>query len=160
MITLNFLREHPQEVIDRLKVKNFDAKESVEKILDLDAQRRALQKTLDDNYARQNVIAKQIGQLFKEGKAQEAQSLKEESATLKTAAKDIENQLDEKEKALNGILVLLPNMPHASVPVGKSADDNDGKGFHAHVLPHKRLDCHDGRDNNAGNRRQLFLSAG
>ncbi|MBO4541675.1 MAG: serine--tRNA ligase [Bacteroidales bacterium] len=125
MITLNFLREHPQEVIDRLKVKNFDAKESVEKILDLDAQRRALQKTLDDNYARQNVIAKQIGQLFKEGKAQEAQSLKEESATLKTAAKDIENQLDEKEKALNGILVLLPNMPHASVPVGKSADDNE-----------------------------------
>ena len=125
MITLNFLREHPQEVIDRLKVKNFDAKESVEKILDLDAQRRALQKTLDDNYARQNVIAKQIGQLFKEGKLQEAQSLKEESATLKTAAKDIENQLDEKEKALNGILVLLPNMPHASVPVGKSADDNE-----------------------------------
>ncbi len=61
MITLNFLREHPQEVIDRLKVKNFDAKESVEKILDLDAQRRALQKTLDDNYARQNVIPKQIG---------------------------------------------------------------------------------------------------
>lgn len=125
MITLNFLREHPQEVIDRLKVKNFDAKESVEKILDLDAQRRALQKTLDDNYARQNVIAKQIGQLFKEGKLQEAQSLKEESATLKTAVKDIENQLDEKEKALNGILVLLPNMPHASVPVGKSADDNE-----------------------------------
>ena len=64
MITLNFLRENPQVVIERLQVKNFDATEQVQQILELDNQKRALQKQLDDNLARQNTIAKQIGILF------------------------------------------------------------------------------------------------
>lgn len=125
MITLNFLRENPDVVIERLKVKNFDATEQVKQILSLDNAKRSLQKQLDDNLARQNAIAKQIGMLFKQGKAEEAQALKNESAELKTVAKNIEQQLADAEADLNNILVLLPNMPHKSVPAGKSADDNE-----------------------------------
>ena len=142
MITLNFLRENPQVVIERLKVKNFDATEQVQQILELDNQKRALQKQLDDNLARQNTIAKQIGILFKEGKASEAQILKNENTSLKNAAKDLEQDLADTETRLNDILVLLPNMPHSSVPKGKSADDNEIVYAHGeaasqgNLLPH------------------------
>ncbi len=125
MITLNFLREHPQEVVERLKIKNFDASTYVRDILEIDNNRRALQKQLDDNLAEQNSIAKQIGQLFREGKANEAQILKDKTTSLKNTAKETENQLINIEKSLNDILVLLPNLPHASVPAGHSADDNE-----------------------------------
>ncbi len=125
MITLNFLKEHPQEVIDRLKVKNFDAEQYVEIILAIDTQRRDIQKRLDNNLARQNQIAKQIGQLFKSGNVAEAQALKDETSELKVAEKNMSAELSEKERELNNTLVLLPNLPHSSVPKGKSADDNE-----------------------------------
>ena len=139
MITLNFLREYPQVVIERLKVKNFDATGYVQQILELDNQKRALQKQLDDNLARQNVIAKQIGLLFKEGKTAEAQALKEENTSLKDVAKDMEQALADAETRLNDILVLLPNMPHSSVPAGKSAEDNEIVYTHGKAVSQEQL---------------------
>ncbi|HOS15498.1 MAG TPA: serine--tRNA ligase [Bacteroidales bacterium] len=142
MIHLNYLKENTDFVIERLRIKNFEAGQYVEEILLLDKTRRSLQKQLDDNFAEQNKIAKEIGMLFKQGKSNEAQTLKDKTATLKTDAKSIEEALTATEVKLNDILVLLPNIPHASVPKGKSADDNEVVYIYgdintdSHMLPH------------------------
>ena len=124
MLQINIIKENPQEVIDRLAIKNFNAKEHIEKILALDLKRRETQKKLDDNLAESNSIAKEIGVLFKSGKASEANSLKDRTAELKISAKEISELLAQTEKELNDILVLLPNMPNPTIPKGKGADDN------------------------------------
>ena len=142
MIHLNYLKENTDFVIERLRIKNFEAGQYVEEILLLDKTRRSLQKQLDDNFAEQNKIAKEIGMLFKQGKSNEAQTLKDKTATLKTDTKSIEEALTATEVKLNDILVLLPNIPHASVPKGKSADDNEVVYIYgdintdSHMLPH------------------------
>ena len=125
MIPLVFLRENPDFVIERLGIKNFQASEYVNVIINYDKSRRSLQKQLDDNFAEQNKIAKEIGILFKEGKKEEAQLLKDRTAVLKVEAKTIEENLSSNENAINEILVLLPNLPHSSVPKGYSAEDNE-----------------------------------
>jgi seryl-tRNA synthetase len=125
MIQLNYLRENQDIVIGRLKIKNFDATTLVEEIIQKDILRRETQKNLDDNLAEQNKIAKEIGILFREKKTNEAEVLKSKTATLKTQAKDLEDKLAEIEKQVNETLVLLPNLPHDSVPKGKSAEDNE-----------------------------------
>ena len=142
MIHLNYLKENSDFVVERLRIKNFEAGHYVEEILSFDKTRRSLQKNLDDNLAEQNKIAKEIGMLFKQGKSNEAQTLKDKTATLKTDAKSIEEALTATEVKLNDILVLLPNIPHASVPKGKSADDNEVVYIYgdintdSHMLPH------------------------
>ena len=103
MLQLNFLRENPNYIIERLSVKNFHAEEQIKNILYYDKLRRGLQKQLDDNFAEQNKIAKEIGILFKEGKANEAKTLKERTAQLKIEAKKIEEELidmNEEDKLL------------------------------------------------------------
>jgi seryl-tRNA synthetase len=125
MIPLTYLRENAKVVIERLKIKHFDAALYVEKILTADVHRRETQQKLDNNLAEQNRIAKQIGILFKEGKAEEAQVLKEQTSSLKTSAKELEEMLHNEESQINETLILLPNLPHASVPAGKSAEDNE-----------------------------------
>ncbi|MBO4281778.1 MAG: serine--tRNA ligase [Bacteroidales bacterium] len=124
MIPLTTLRENPEKVIERLLVKHFDAKELVERILSYDKQKRECQKQLDDNYAEQNRIAKDIGRLYKEGKKEEAEVSKKRTGELKEAAKDLEDKLKSFDDNISQTLVLLPNMPHASVPEGKTAEDN------------------------------------
>ncbi len=124
MIPLNILRENPEKVIERLRVKHYEAEKQVNDILDFDKKKRECQKKLDDNYAEQNRIAKTIGILFKEGKKEEAEASKKQTAELKEAAKNLEAELNEWDDKINNTLVLLPNMPHASVPVGKTAEDN------------------------------------
>jgi seryl-tRNA synthetase len=145
MLNLNFLRENPDTVLAKLKVKNVDASDWVQTILSTDKQRRESQKCLDDNLAEQNRIAKQIGILFKEGKTTEANELKERTATIKTAAKEMEAALSGYEKTIDNTLVLLPNLPHDSVPKGKTAEDNEmvfsegDVSFHSWMLPHWEL---------------------
>ncbi|MCL2131341.1 MAG: serine--tRNA ligase [Lentimicrobiaceae bacterium] len=125
MISLHFLRDNPDAVLAKLKVKNFDASDFIQTILSADKQRRETQKNLDANLAEQNRIAKQIGVLFKEGKTAEANELKLHTATLKTTAKEMETALSEYEKTIENTLVLLPNLPHDTVPKGKTAEDNE-----------------------------------
>ena len=125
MIQLNYLRENADVVIERLKIKNFDATIYVQEIIQKDILRRETQKNLDDNLAEQNKIAKEIGILFREKKTAEAEVLKSRTAILKAEAKSFEDSLAELEKQVNDTLVLLPNLPHSSVPVGKTADDNE-----------------------------------
>ena len=125
MLQIQILRENPEQVIARLKVKNFDANELVNNILTLDAQLRQLKKNLDNNLMEQGKIAKSIGQMFKEGRREEAEQMKAQTAELKAQEKEMQAELDEKGQKINEMMVLLPNMPHDSVPLGKGAEDNE-----------------------------------
>ena len=124
MLTLKLLRENPEFVIAKLAVKNFDAKEIVEKINDLDQNRRALQVELDTCLSEQKKKAAQIGGLMKEGRRDEADAVKAEVAALKARSAEIERKSEENNTELNNLLVLLPNIPCDQVPEGKGAEDN------------------------------------
>ena len=124
MLTLKLLRENPEFVISKLAVKNFDAKEIVEKINVLDQNRRALQTELDACLAEQKKKAAQIGGLMKEGKREDAEAVKAEVAALKARSGEIEKTSEENNNELNSLLVLLPNIPCDQVPEGKCAEDN------------------------------------
>jgi len=124
MLTLKLLREQPDFVIERLAVKNFDAAETVAKILDADARRRASQTQLDSVLAEQNAKAKEIGMLMKQGKREEAEQAKKLVASLKEQSKELEIKMEEYNKEMNDYLVMLPNIPCAEVPAGKTAEDN------------------------------------
>ena len=124
MLTLKLLRENPEFVITKLAKKNFDAKEIVAKINDLDQNRRALQTELDACLAEQKKKAAQIGGLMKEGKKEEAEAVKAEVAALKARSAEIEKTSQENNSELDSLVVLLPNIPCDLVPEGKCAEDN------------------------------------
>lgn len=124
MLQIAIIRENPQDIIDRLAIKNFNASDIVARILELDNSRRDTQKKLDDTLSEANAIAKEVGNLFKSGKANEATVLKNRSAELKTISKELSDSLDITENELNNQLVVLPNLPHPSIPRGKTAEDN------------------------------------
>ncbi len=125
MLELQRIRDEKEAVIAGLSVKNFDAKNLIEEIIELDNRRRQVQKELDDTLASANKSAKIIGQLFKEGKKAEADTAKKESARLKIRSKELNSDLDNIVKQLHAKLVELPNVPHPSVPVGFSEADNE-----------------------------------
>lgn len=124
MLTLKLLRDDPEFVISRLAVKNFEARPLVEKILELDNNRRSLQKESDDLLAQQKVKASQIGALMKAGRTDEVARAKQEVAELKSRSAALLAQADVNNRELEETLVLLPNLPCAIVPEGKSAEDN------------------------------------
>ena len=124
MLTLKLLRDDPEFVIGRLAVKNFEARPLVEKILELDNNRRSLQKESDDLLAQQKVKASQIGALMKAGRTEEVAQAKQEVAELKSRSAALLAQADVNNRELEETLVLLPNIPCALVPEGKGAEDN------------------------------------
>ncbi len=125
MLTLKLLRENPEFVIERLAVKNFDAKEIVANILEQDRLRRSYQTELDSSLAQQKVKAKEIGSFMQQGKKEEAEAAKAEVAAMKALSKELEAKMEECQNRQNEQLVLLPNLPAAIVPLGKGAEDNE-----------------------------------
>lgn len=125
MIQLSYLRENTQEVIQRLAIKNFNATEIVTKVLEADTNRRDTQQKLDETLAESKQIANEIGNLFKSGKQAEANALKERTAELKVLSKEYSDKMSQYESELEGLLLQIPNIPHVSVPKGKSAEDNE-----------------------------------
>ncbi|MDD3130436.1 MAG: serine--tRNA ligase [Bacteroidales bacterium] len=125
MLQITTIRQQPEEIVARLRIKNFDAATHVESIVALDEQRRELQTRLDETLATANRLAKSIGDLYKTGKTGEASPLKEESTALKNTSKALSEELGDTVKKLNDVLLLLPNVPHSSVPAGKSEADNE-----------------------------------
>ncbi|MEA3477695.1 MAG: serine--tRNA ligase, partial [Bacteroidota bacterium] len=125
MLQINFIRDHQQEVTDRLQVKNFDAREIIPQIINVDNQRREAQKLLDDILARSNKMAKEIGILFKAGKQEEANALKAQTGDLKKEGQALTEQMNTLKTDLDALLVQLPNLPHPSVPRGNTEDDNE-----------------------------------
>ena len=124
MLTLQLINQDPEEVIRRLAVKHFDAREPIMRIVELDKQRRALQKQRDDNAAVLNKMAVQIGALMKQGDREEAEKVKAQVADLKTANKEIDDNLTAAQDEITQILLSVPNVPYSGVPEGRTAEDN------------------------------------
>jgi len=141
MLTLKLLREEPEFVIERLSVKNVDAKETVYKILEIDARRRAAQTQADALSAEQKKTAAAIGMLMQQGNRQEAEQMKVKASESREKVKELLLEQEKLEKDLNDMLVLLPNLPHALVAKGKSAEDNVlvREGGQVPVLPQDAL---------------------
>jgi seryl-tRNA synthetase len=125
MLTLQALRHDRPAVEAALSKRGLDAAPLLDQILKLDLQRRTTQKEVDDLKAEQNAASRAIGDLFKAGKKEEAESRRAEVGLLKERIQ----ALDEKQKALiqqqEDALLELPNRPHESVPSGQSEEDNE-----------------------------------
>jgi len=124
MLTLQLINQDPEDVIRRLAIKHFDGREPIMRIVELDKQRRALQKQRDDNAAVLNKMAAQIGALMKQGNREEAENVKAQVAGLKTANKEIDDNLTAAQDEITDILLSVPNVPYSGVPEGKTAEDN------------------------------------
>ena len=125
MLEINFIREHTQEVIERLARKNVEATARISSIIEIDQKRRDIQKLLDNQLEDLNNIANEVGQLFKNGQHLQANLLKEQTIELKALSKTLAEQLQAIQQELNDLLVLLPNLPHSTVPLGKTPEDNE-----------------------------------
>ena len=124
MLTLAAIKENPQAIVERLKVKHFDAQQLINDILELDKTRRAAQTQFDRNGAELKKAAARIGALMKEGKKDEAEAAKAEVAALKDANKRIEEECDAAGAKITDILLTIPNTPCEMVPEGRTAEDN------------------------------------
>ncbi len=124
MLTLKVINENPNEVINRLYKKNFDAKEIVTQIIELDAIRRNSQTSLDGILSEINSISKSIGFFIKNNKKEEASVAKDKVNSLKEISKDLETKLKSAQEEIEKLLVTVPNLPHNSVQKGKGAEDN------------------------------------
>lgn len=124
MLTLKALRDDRDKVIEKLKIKNFDAQPIVDKVLELDSLRRSLQTESDALLAQQKQKAAEIGALMKKGLKEEAEKVKESVAELKARSSELLKQKDDAEAQMQESLVLLPNMPCDLVAPGKGAEDN------------------------------------
>ncbi len=125
MLQVPFIRENRDFVVERLQRKNFKAIELVDVIIDLDEKRRSYQNQSDNVASEANQLAKQIGDLMRAGKKEEADAIKEKSTALKDNLKQFQDQLDVVEKELHAVLVQLPNLPHGSVPAGVTPEENE-----------------------------------
>ena len=124
MLALNFIRENKEAILKGLEKRNFKQPELINEIIELDQERRIQQSTLDQQLASANKLAKEIGDLFKSGEIAKANILKEETLSLKTKTKTLQEQLQETIETLLDLRTQIPNIPHQSVPKGNSEDDN------------------------------------
>ena len=125
MLQIAFIRQNPDLVISRLKVKNFSEAETVVgAILGIDKDFREHKKQLDDILAKNNAYSKEIGELFRSKKADEANEKKKEVEKLKEEEAAVKAKLNTFEKTLEEYILRLPNLPSGQVPAGKSPEDN------------------------------------
>jgi seryl-tRNA synthetase len=147
MLQVPHIKENTEKVIEGLaKRNNLDSRERIDTILTLDEERKKKQAELDAMLGRANQIAREIGDLFKSGRAAEANDLKAETAEIKERSKGLEQQLDEKEEAIRQILYTLPNVPNERIPFGTGPQDNviseqhgEIPKLHEGALPHWEL---------------------
>jgi seryl-tRNA synthetase len=124
MLHINKIRENRDSYIELLKIKNFDASTLIDAVISKDDERKVTQQKADELLSKGNQLAKQIGELYKTGKAVEANVLKEESSAIKESSKALQTKQSELEKEIQDILVQIPNIPYPTVPAGKSDADN------------------------------------
>lgn len=146
MLQVSYIRDNRDHVIERLALRNFKQTELVDEVIALDEQRRQLQTTSDALAASANASARQIGELMRQGRREEAEAIKADSGEYKEQLKQLAERLSELTKQQHEKLVLLPNLPHSSVPKGVGAEDNEvmlEHGDHpqltAGALPHWEL---------------------
>ncbi|MEO8086378.1 MAG: serine--tRNA ligase [Bacteroidota bacterium] len=146
MIPIQKIREQKDLVIERLKVKNFEAAAIINQVLEIDETRRATQKELDALLNEANQLAKQVGELMKSGKKAEAEELKNKSSALKETSKQLGEKLADAEKQQQELIVKLPNIPSEKVPRGKTPEENENiheegtaPALHPEAKPHWEL---------------------
>jgi seryl-tRNA synthetase len=125
MLPITLIRENKEFVAERLKIKNFQAEDILDKILELDSKKRDIQTKSDALLAEMNKISKEIGSLMKEGKKEEAEAAKASTYSIKDEIKELSEQMAPIDSELKNQLVQLPNLPHSSVPKGFGAEDNE-----------------------------------
>lgn len=125
MLELQFIRDHKNLLVEGLGKRGIDAAEYVDQIIELDQKRRSQQTTLDQQLARANTLAKEIGSSFKKGETNKANALKEESTALKEQTKALQEALQNTTDQLFELRMQVPNLPHTSVPAGSSETDNE-----------------------------------
>ena len=124
MLQVAFIRNNPELVKERLGIRNFKESDLVDTIISLDDERKKLQFEFDETQSKLNSAAKEIGQLMAKGDKDAAEKNKENVASLKSSLQPITAKLAEVEKTLHEELVKLPNLPHTSVPAGKTPEEN------------------------------------
>jgi seryl-tRNA synthetase len=146
MLQVSYIRDNREKVLERLAVKNFKQPELVDEIIQIDNDRRQTQNRLDNISAEANSAAKQIGELMRNGKKDEAEVIKAKTGTWKEEIKTLGDALNTLENDLNQRLVLLPNLPHVSVSKGLTPEDNEvvlengaKPNLPADALPHWEL---------------------
>lgn len=146
MLTLKYITENTEDVILRLAKKHFDGKEVIEKVVALDKERKAAQGAADNALSRVNQLSKQVGECFKQGKAEEANALKAQIAQIKEESKVLSEKQEALEKEITEILLTIPNLPNNEVPEGRTAEDNvvektggNLEDLPADALPHWEL---------------------
>ncbi len=125
MLEVNHIREHKTELATALAKRNPNIEEELNAILSLDDERKAIQAQLDELLASQNKIAKDIGMLFKEGRADEANKMKSLVAEQKEKSNVLKDNYNDVQAKLSKALYNVPNAPHPSVPLGKTDEDNE-----------------------------------
>lgn len=125
MLQVSYIRDNKEQVLERLAVKNFKQTELIDELIILDDNRRQAQNRLDSTSAEANAAAKRIGEMMRTGQKAEAEQLKSQTGTWKEEIKQLSEQLNVIEQELQQKIVLLPNLPHSSVPKGVSAEDNE-----------------------------------
>ena len=142
MLTLKVISQETDKVLKGLEKKHFkNAKETIEKVLELDKARRAAQQELDNVLAQNKQLAAKIGQLMKSGAADEANAVKAEVADLKAKATELQEKMDSAADELQQVLYTIPNIPYDEVPEGAVAEDNvvEKTGGTETVLPENAL---------------------
>ena len=146
MLQVPFIRENKDLVIERLAKRNIDATSMIDQVILFDEERRSIQTELDNTLAESNSISKEIGNLYKSGKAEEANLLKEKTSQLKDISKELSEALNNKINELNQLLYKIPNVPNKILPAGNSEEDNEtvfSEGdipvLHKGALPHWEL---------------------
>ncbi|VAW10793.1 Seryl-tRNA synthetase [hydrothermal vent metagenome] len=125
MIQLQAIRDNKEGIVIALKKRNIDAAPLLDDVLRMDEKRRTTQTRLDATLSESNIISKEIGMLFKSGKAEEANVLKEKTVVLKEDSKKLGEDLNAATEELLALLYQIPNVPHESVPSGNLEDDNE-----------------------------------
>lgn len=125
MLVVSYIQENKDRVIEGLKKRNFKQLDLVDEVLNVDELRRKTQFELDNVLAESNKLAKEIGNLFKDGRSEEANELKNKTVDLKTQSKELQDLLSSYETSVKDILYQIPNIPNEIVKAGKDADDNE-----------------------------------
>ena len=124
MIEINRIRESKDEIIEKLKKRNFDAEPIINEILSLDQEWRSAKQRKDETCAEMNSIAKEIGQLFKSGNVEEGNAKKTKANELKEVDKNLKDEVDSLAEKIQQNLYELPNVPNDDVPAGGTEEDN------------------------------------
>ena len=146
MLEIQRIRKAPETIIEGLKKRGVDATETVNTLIELDAKRRSIRHDLEEKQHQSNELAKEIGILYKSGRDDEANALKAQTAGLKEAIKELNEQVQAVTDSEHELLLSLPNVPHDSVKTGKDENDNeevsregDIPSLGKHAQPHWEL---------------------